>query len=76
MKKSTQKVIETLGWILTMLILPILGLILWIFQELPSLHQSWPGPSSQESVRDAGRPQSKSSLALNSAMAFLGDLLR
>lgn len=32
MKKSTQKVIETLGWILTMLILPILGMILWIFR--------------------------------------------
>ena len=34
MKKPTQKVIETLGWILTMLILPILGLILWIFRVI------------------------------------------
>lgn len=32
MKKSTQEIIEALGWILTMLILPILGLIFWIFR--------------------------------------------
>lgn len=32
MKKSTQKVFESLGWTLAMLLLPVLGLIFWILR--------------------------------------------
>lgn len=32
MKKATQKVVESLGWILALLIFPVLGLVLWIFR--------------------------------------------
>lgn len=32
MKKATQKVFETLGWILALLIFPVIGLIFWIWR--------------------------------------------